>query len=120
MANPNVASTSSLYGVTTGQTIDTTLSSIFTGTTDKLKEIVLIRATNIDGATDAAVTVSFYENANNHIYLAYEINVPAASALDVITEDAPIMLRESDQIHARSSANGDIQIAITYKEFDDA
>ena len=76
---------------------------------------------NKDGANAATVTVQFYDNGTSTRFLiASTINVPADTTLVVLGKDSPIYLEESDQIEAGASANGDLDIIISYEELDDA
>lgn len=120
MAVPNVGASTSLYEVTKGYAVTATLAEAHSGVTDKLHKVTMIRATNVDGAADAWISVSFYESATTHRYLAYQINVPAGSALDIVTRDAPIYVEEGDDIYAQAQAASDIDLIISYEEYDDA
>jgi hypothetical protein len=120
MAAPNVGAATSLYEVTKGYAVTASLAEAHSGATDKLHKITAIRATNVDGTNDAWVTVSFYESATTHRYLAYQINVPANSALDIITRETPIYVEEGDDIYAQAQAASDIDLVISYEEYDDA
>ena len=76
---------------------------------------------NIDGTNSADVTVSFYDSSQSSAHsLASTVTVPADSTLVVLGKDSPIYLEESDEIRGGASANGDLEVVISYEELDDA
>ena len=48
------------------------------------------------------------------------MNVPANSTLVVVGKDSPIYLEEGQSIRGGASANGDLDVIISYEELDDA
>ena len=120
MANPNIVNVTSIYGKTLGASLGTTLTTtLLTCASEKLYKINSIIVSNIDGTNDADVTIYFYDGSNDWP-LARLITVPAKSTLIVLGKDAPIYLEESDQIRGGASANGDLDVVISYEELDDA
>ena len=122
MAAPNIVNVTSIFGKTVAAALDTTTTTdILTCSADKLLKINSIIVANKDGANAATVTVQFYDNGTSTRFLiASTINVPADTTLVVLGKDSPIYLEESDQIEAGASANGDLDIIISYEELDDA
>jgi len=131
--SPNIVSVSSIYGTTIGFALTTTVTTdLITVTANKILRLTAIRATNVDGAADATVTVGivladadpngitdFDVTAINPLLLAKTINVPAGSALDLV-EKGQIYLRAGDVLEGGASAAGDIQLAVSYEVLDDA
>ena len=122
MSAPNIVNVTSIFGKTVAAALDTTTTTdILTCSADKLLKINSIIVANKDGANAATVTVQFYDNGTSTRFLiASTINVPADTTLVVLGKDSPIYLEESDQIEAGASANGDLDIIISYEELDDA
>ena len=122
MAAPNIVNVTSIYGKTMGAALGTSANTdILTCPSDKVLKINSIIVANVDGSTNADVTVSFYDNSATARYkLANTITVAADSSLVVLGKDSPIYLEESDQIEASASATGDLEIIISYEELDDA
>ena len=122
MAAPNLVNVTSILGKTMGATLGTTVTSdILTCASDKVLKINSIIVSNIDGTNDATVTCYFYDNSATTRYsLATTVTVPADSTLVIIGKDSPIYLEESDEIRGGASANGDLEVVISYEELDDA
>ena len=122
MGAPNLVNVTSIFGKTVGAALDTTTTTdILTCAADKVLKINSIIVANKDGTNAATVTVQFHDNGSStRFQLASTINIPADTTLVVLGKDSPIYLEESDQIEAGASANGDLDIIISYEELDDA
>ena len=122
MAAPNIVNVTSIYGRTRGQDLTTsTTAGILTCASDKVLKVNSIIIANIDGSSSADVTVSFYDSSQSAAHsLASTVAVPADSTLVVLGKDSPIYLEESDEIRGGASANGDLEVVISYEELDDA
>jgi len=122
MAAPNIVNVSSIYGRTTGGTLNTsTTTNYLQCPSNKVLKVNTIIISNIDGTNDASATCFFYDSsASSNRSLATTINVPADSTLIVLSKDTSIYLEEGDQIRAGASANSDLSIVISYEELDDA
>ena len=122
MAAPNIVNVTSILGKTTAAALDTTLTtSLLANATssNKLLKLNSIIVANKDGTNAAEVTISWY-NGSTDFYLAYTVNVPADSTLIVMGKDSPIYLEEGQSIRGGASANGDLDVIISYEELDDA
>ena len=122
MGAPNLVNVTSIIGKTVGAALDTTTTTdILTCAADKVLKIKSIIVANKEGTSAATVTVQFYDSGSStRFQLASTINIPADTTLVVLGKDSPIYLEESDQIEAGASANGDLDIIISYEELDDA
>jgi hypothetical protein len=122
MAAPNIVNVSSIYGKTRGQPLTTTTTAgILTCASNKVLKINSIIVANIDGVSAADATITFYDNDVTTTYnIAKTVLVPNDATLVVIGKDAPIYLEESDEIRGGSSADGDLEVIISYEELDDA
>lgn len=122
MAAPNIVNVTSIYGKTALAALDTTLTTSLlanASSSNKLLKLNSIIVANKDGSSSADATISVY-NGSTDFYLAYTIAVPADTTLIVLGKDAPIYLEEGQSIRGGASANGDLDIIISYEELDDA
>lgn len=122
MAAPNIVNVTSIYGKTALAALDTTLTTSLlanASSSNKLLKLNSIIVANKDGSSTANATISVY-NGSTDFYLAYTIPVPADTTLIVLGKDAPIYLEEGQSIRGGASANGDLDIIISYEELDDA
>lgn len=122
MAAPNIVNVTSILGKTTAAALDTTLTTSLlanAASSNKLLKLNSIIVANKDGTNAAEVTISWY-NGSTDFYLAYTVNVPADSTLIVMGKDSPIYLEEGQSIRGGASANGDLDVIISYEELDDA
>lgn len=116
MANPNIATTTSIYGLTVGQSVSTS-STTFLGSVASgyLYKVNTIMACNIS-ASAADVTVTFYDSsAGTTYYIAYTITVPAKTTLVILSKDSAIYLNESDYMNAYASAGSAINLVCSYE-----
>lgn len=122
MAAPNVVGVTSIFGKTVGAALGTTLTTnLLTCASNKLLKINTILVSNVDGSSDANVTVVFYDSSATASYkIANVIKVPAGSSLVVLGKDSPLYLEESDEIRGGASAASDLEIIISFEELDDA
>ena len=122
MAAPNIVNVTSIFGKTRGQVLTTsTTAGILTCASNKVLKVNSIVVSNVDGSTNADATVYFYDSSSVSRYaLASTITVPFDSSLIVLGKDNPIYLEEGDEIEGGASANGDLEIVISYEEIDDA
>ena len=122
MAAPNIVNVTSIYGKTMGAALGTTTTTdILSCPSNKVLKINSIIVANVDGSSNADVTVYFYDNsASTRYQLANTVTVPADATLVVIGKDSPIYLEESDQIEGGANATGDLVMIISYEELDDA
>ena len=122
MAAPNIVNTTSILGKTTAVGLTTTTTvGILTCPPNKVLRVNSIITSNVDGENNADATVYFYDSSSTTRHaLAYTITVPAQATLIVVGKDSPIYLEESDEIEGGSSADGDLDIIISYEEISDS
>ena len=122
MAAPNIVNVTSIYGKSKGVALDTTLTTALLANglnSGKLLKLNSIIVSNVDGINNADVTISMHDGTAD-FYLAKTVQVPADSTLVVLGKDSPIYLEESDEIRGGASADGDLEVIISYEELDDA
>ena len=122
MSAPNLVNVTSILGKTVGGNLNTTLTTSLLAngaSSNKLLKVNSIIVANVDGANAADVTISWY-NGSTDYYLASTVAVPADTTLIVLGKDAPIFLEEGQSLRGGASANGDLDVIISYEELDDA
>lgn len=131
MAIPNLAATTTSYGVTKVVQLTTSWLSVtgnaggdMTNTgvipTDYSAKVHTLIIANIDGTNAADVYVALYNASNATSYtLAHTVSVPADSSLVVISADTPIWLDEGDEIRCLASANSDLSATCSFTLFAD-
>ena len=122
MAAPNIISATSILGKTVAAALDTTTTTSLlanSASSNKLLKVNSVIIGNKDGAAAATVTISWY-NGSTDVYFASTVNVPANITLVVVGKDSPIYLEEGQSIRGGASANGDLDVIISYEELDDA
>ena len=122
MANPNIVNVTSIYGKTTYAALTTTLTTILlanAASSGKVLKINSIMVANVDGTTAADVTVginTLAAGSGTTYELANTISVPADATLSVIDKTNSFYLEEDKSIVGGASANGDLEIVISYEE----
>jgi hypothetical protein len=122
MANPNIVAVTAIYGKTTYAALTTTLSTVLlanAASSGKVFKVNSIMVANVDGSTAADVTIGLNTAAagSGTTYdLAATISVPADATLSVIDKTNSFYLEEDKSIVGGASANGDLEIVISYEE----
>ena len=84
----------------------------------KVFKVNVLNIANIDGTNDATIKVGVKRSSTTH-YIAFGLNVPAASSLVVIGKDNGIYLEEGDTLTIEASAAGDLSAVFSYEEITD-
>jgi len=122
MANPNIVNVTTITGKTTYAALTTTLTTILlanAASSGKVFKINSIMVANVDGTTAADVTVginTLAAGSGTTYELANTISVPADATLSVIDKTNSFYLEEDKSILGGASANGDLEIVISYEE----
>jgi hypothetical protein len=118
MAATNLIQSQTINGKIAGTTLTTNFSPIGvvnSSGSNQIYKINNITISNITGTTAGTITVSVYKNSTTHLYLAYQVTIPANSSLALISSVSHIYLEENDQIYASCSANNTAQIIVSYE-----
>lgn len=117
MANPNIVNVTSIYGKTVTLAPTTTPTDIVTNVVGSAKIIKInsLIIANINGTSDADITVSLYRNSIEH-KLAHTVSVPADSTFIALAKDASIYLEEGDAIRLTASANTMLNAICSYED----
>jgi hypothetical protein len=122
MANPNIVAVTQIYGKTTYAALTTTLSTVLlanAASSGNVLKINSIMIANIDGTSAADVTLGINTAAGGGgttYDLAATISVPADATLSVIDKTNSFYLEEDKSIVGGASANGDLEIVISYEQ----
>lgn len=119
MAAPNIVNVSTITGKTVGAALTTSSADIVSNgaSSNRVLKINAVYVANIDGSSSAEVTVTWYDASAAATYnLAKTIIVPADATLVVVDKDAALYLEEGDKISALASANGDLEITVSFEE----
>lgn len=123
MANPNLINASTISDLAGGLALTTSAQDLLTNpaASGKVMRVATVRAANVDGASDATVTLNFVDaSPSQTIRLAYQVSVPAGAALQLVTKEDAIKLNEGDKLTALASAAGDIELYYSLEEITDA
>jgi len=122
MAAPNIVNVTTITGKTTYAALTTTLTTVLlanAASSGKVFKINSIMVSNVDGTNAADVTVDINTAAagsGTSYALANTIAVPADATLSVIDKTNSFYLEEDKSIIGGASANGDLEIVISYEE----
>ena len=121
MANPNIVNVTAIYGVTTIGALTTTLTTVLlsnaasSGSVNKVEGILI---SNVNATLNASVTMSIAPTAGGtgtSRSLAYQINVPALSSLQLIDKNSTFYLNENTSIIGGSSTTPILEYVISYE-----
>ena len=117
MANPNIVNVTTINGQTAAAELTDSAVAIVTNASasGKIYKINTILVANKDGSNNADATV-YFNNGSTDFALASTITVPADSSLVVIDKNSSFYLTENTSVKALASANGDLDIVISYEE----
>ena len=122
MAAPNIVNVTTITGKTTYAALTTTLTTVLlanAASSGKVFKINSIMVANVDGTSAADVTVDINTAAagsGTSYALANTIAVPADATLSVVDKTNSFYLEEDKSILGGASANGDLEIVISYEE----
>lgn len=116
MANPNIATSNSIYGSTQGLTyVSTSWTTVITCSTNTVLKVNTVTACNVS-ASPVDVSVSLYDSsAGVTHYLAYTITVPAKATLVITSKDSGFYMNELDYIQTYASAANAISLVVSYE-----
>jgi hypothetical protein len=121
MANPNIVNVTSILGETTYAALTTTLTTVLlanSAASGKVYKVNSIMVANVDGTNAADVTVDINTAAGGggtSYALASTISVPADATLTLVDKNSSFYLMEDKSILGGASANGDLEIIISYE-----
>ena len=125
MTEPNLVNVTSIIGrsylqLLKDDAISHSNASMITCPADKLMKINSIIVSNIDTSNAITIDVAIDHHDHGRHYIARAVSIPTESTLVVIGKDSPIYLEEGDDLEARSTADNDADICISYELLNDA
>jgi|TARA_B100000212_G_scaffold15263_1_gene10606 hypothetical protein len=75
--------------------------------------VLTLRATNVDGAADATVTVEVVDGSSGDAKIASTMFVPADSSIE-LAGTSKLVLENGDKVQGLASATGDIEVFASY------
>ena len=122
MANPNIVNVTAIYGKTTYAALTTTLTTILlanAASSGQVFKINSIMVANVDGSSAADVTLginTLAAGSGTTYDLAATISVPADATLTLVDGNSSFYLEEDKSIVGGASANGDLEVIISYEQ----
>lgn len=121
MANPNIVGVTDIRGKTAGIALTTSAAAIVNNAaaSGKVFKINMLSVSNVDGVSDATVTVNYYSQddlGGTARKLADRIAVPPGVTILVIDKDHPLYLEEDRSIGALASLAGDLEVVASWEE----
>ena len=121
MANPNIVSVTSIVGNSLTVAVGTSATQLASNaaSSGKVFKINSIVIANIDGTSQADITVNIYSAAalgGTGLAIASTISVPADASLIVTDKTTSFYLLENQSIGAIASATGDLVATISFEE----
>jgi beta-lactamase class A len=115
MAAPNIVNVTTITGKTAGLAVTTSAAAIITGGANKVTKVNALYISNVDGVSNADVSVTFYDfGTTTSFHIAKTVTVPADSTIDVLTK--AIYLEEGDELRLAANANSDIEAVASFEE----
>ena len=114
MTTPNVVSTTTINGTLAVQAIGTSATAIVTNSaaSNQLYKINALYVANVDGTSNYTVNVDVYRSSTAY-RIAYQIVVPVAATLDVISK--AIYLNEGDALRLTASSASKLEAICSYE-----
>lgn len=122
MAAPNIVNVTTITGKTAVANLTTTSATSVVSnaaSSNKVFKINSLVVSNVDGASTANITISYYSAAalgGTATEIARTVGVPANSTLIIIGKDNPIYLEEDRSIGATASVANDLKVICSYEE----
>jgi hypothetical protein len=122
MAAPNLVSPTTITGKSATVNLTTTsATSVLSNaaSSGKVLKINSLYVANIDGTSNADITINYYSAAalgGTATAICSTVAVPADATLVVIDKDAYIYVEEDRSIGATAGTASDLQIVVSYEE----
>jgi hypothetical protein len=122
MANPNIVNVTTIYGNSSQTSLTTTNATSLVSnaaSSGKVYKINSIVVANVDGISNADITVSIYSQASiggTAFPIASTIVVPADASLIVIDKTTSFYLLENQSIGATAGTANDLVVNCSWEE----
>ena len=121
MANPNMASATTITGHSAVAFLSTSTTSLITNSaaSGKIIKIESVIVSNVDG-TNAADVNAWVRRSSSNYNIAQTVSVPADTTLVLVSRDTTIYLMEGDVLKGGAGAASDLELFVSYESIDDA
>lgn len=122
MANPNIYSATAIYGDNSLTALSSnTATSILSNaaSSNKVFKINSIIVANVDGASPADITITFYSAAalgGSAFPIVSTLSVPADSSVIVIDKTTGLYVKENQSIGATASVANDLVVVASWED----
>jgi hypothetical protein len=122
MANPNIYSSSTVYGENSLTALSTTnATSVLSNaaSSGKVFKVNSIIVSNVDGTAAADITINFYSAAalgGTAYPIVSTLSVPADSSVIVIDKTTGLYVKENQSIGATASAANDLVVVASWED----
>jgi len=116
MSNPNIFSSTELYGKSGGASVTTTETALignYRGS-GKILKIFMLQVANNNGGNTAEVTLVLYKNSVA-FNIVKSVPVPADSSIIILSKDNQIYLEANDMLKIYGSASN-LDVVYSYEE----
>lgn len=115
MAAPNIVNVANITGKTAVMAVTTTATALISnsGSSGKVLKVSQLLVTNINGTTNATITVDIYRSSTAY-RIAYLMTVPAGATLDVISNR--LYMEEGDSLRLTASSNSYLEAVGVYED----
>ena len=117
MAAPNINSPTTITGKTIGYAVTTTMAAALTNSaaSGKVLKVNSVYCANVDGTTPVDISLEHF-NGTTGFKIGSTITVPADATQVMVGSGAYIYLEEGQSLRAQASANGDLEMVISYED----
>lgn len=116
MANPNLLNLTSITLDNDVHTLGTSTAILMAATSNQVVKVISLYLANKSASTVSA-TITATESSTT-INLAYQVDIPPDSTLQLITKDAPIVLTENDYISGLASSATSIDVFVSVEKME--
>lgn len=117
MANPNIVSTTSIYGRTDVLAVTTSATAITSNgsSSGKVYKINSLIVSNVTGGSAVDVSVELRRSSTSY-HLAKTLSIPADSTAIVVGKENPLYLLEGDSLRLVAGSNSAAEAICSYEE----
>jgi len=120
MAAPNIKSSSTVntvYGKTVGYAATVSMAAALSNpaSSGKVLKVNSVYCANVNGINAADISLEHY-NGTTGFAIGKTIVVPADATQVLVTQEAYIYLEEGHSLRAQASADGNLELVISYEE----
>lgn len=117
MTAPNLKSPATIVGKTIGYAVTTSMAAALSNSaaSGKVLKVNTVYCANVDGTAAADISLQHWDGTTGY-EVAHTITVPADATQVLVTREAYIYLEEGQSLRAQASADGDLELVISYED----